>query len=246
MTENIQQSSKEIAIVIYDSPLPPRYFRFSKKFFKTLFFIVPILVGIIFISLFIWGLSGRLSGTTKPSLPQIGGIEDSRIKELESELNELKKSNLQMADKIAGNSSFLQEEPFLLAIKKPYGMQNFASLNKVSLDQFSVTQDQGKTTLKFQIISTNPETKVTGHVIVFMLSTGSLAAYPQEANASISQGIKYSLGEPFAVSRLRPTNAEFSYLPQGDTFRFIVYIFTREGDLLLIKETPQYQIGQKP
>jgi hypothetical protein len=245
MTENIQQSSKDIAVVIYDSPLPPRYFRFSKKFFKTLFFVVPVFIGLIFLSLIVWGLSGRLTGTTKASLPQIVSEDDSKLKELEAEVNELKKSNLQMADKLAGNTGFLQEEPYLLAIKKPYGMQNFTSLNKVSLDQFSVSQEQGKTYLKFQIISTNPETKVTGHVIVFMLSLGSLAAYPQEANSNIGQGIKYSLGEPFAVSRLRPTNAEFSYLPLGENFKFIIYIFTREGDLLLIKETPQYQVGQK-
>lgn len=57
--------------------------------------------------------------------------------------------------------------------------------------------------------------------------------------------MKYSSGEPFSVSRLRPTNAEFLTRPQGGEVKFVVYIFSREGDLLLIKETEAFKVGTK-
>lgn len=68
--------------------------------------------------------------------------------------------------------------------------------------------------------------------------------YPKDANKALGSGLKYSMGEPFAVSRLRPTNAEFLQ-PVSGNVKFIIYIFSREGDLLLIKETDNFKAGPK-
>jgi hypothetical protein len=82
-------------------------------------------------------------------------------------------------------------------------------------------------------------------VLVFMISDAGVVAYPPEGNAAAAEGLKFSLGEPFAVSRLRPTNALFSATPAGEAVRFLIYIFSREGDLLLIKESETYKLGAK-
>ena len=82
-------------------------------------------------------------------------------------------------------------------------------------------------------------------IIVFMISKSGAMAYPEEANSALNAGIKFSMGEPFAVSRLRPTNAEFSLRPVGDEIKFLIYIFSREGDLLLVKESETYKNGTK-
>ncbi len=248
MKEPIQQNGHEVSIVIYDSPLPPRYLRFSKKFLKTLFIVVPLFIGLIFISLLIFGLASRVKEAPAPTMPDSFSDEEAKLLALEGEIKSLKMSNQQLQDKLSGQGTLPdsnQEEPFLMGIKKPYGMQNLMTQNKVSLDQFDLIQDSKKTTLKFQIISTNPETKVTGHVLVFMASDNGLMLYPAAANSSIAGGVKFSMGEPFSVSRLRPTNAEFSHGLTGQSVRFIVYIFSREGDLLLIKETESYKVGAK-
>ena len=124
-------------------------------------------------------------------------------------------------------------------------MQVLLSENKVVLDQFEFIEAKNKINLKFQIISSNPETKVMGHILVFMISGNGLLGYPQEVNTNLADGIKYSSGEPFAVSRLRPTNAEFLHHPIGNEVKFVIYIFSREGDLLLVKQTESFKVGSK-
>lgn len=247
MKEPIQQIGQEVSIVIYDSPLPPRYLRFSKKFIRTLFVVIPVSLGIIVIGLLLAGLGSRLRDTPAPTLPSVLSGEESKVMTLENEIKSLTESNKQLQDKLSGQGTVgtTQDEPFLMGIKKPYGMQNLMSENKVSLDQFELVQDQNNTNFKFQIISTNSETKVSGHVLVFMISESGLMAYPADANTSIGGGVKFSMGEPFSVSRLRPTNAEFLHRLGGETVKFVIYIFSREGDLLLIKETESYKVGAK-
>lgn len=246
MKEFIQKNSDEVAIVIYDAPLPPKYFRLTKKFIRMLFVLVPVLfVSLLFI-LFSWGIGTRLKHTPSPGLPSVLTESDSKLANLEAEIQSLEQSNKDLIDKLSQASTVTgSEDPYLMLIKKPYGMQNFLAQNKVSLDQFELIQEQNKTSLKFQIISSNPETKVSGHVLVFMISESGILAYPKEANTAIIEGIKYSTGEPFAVSRLRPTNAEFLHRLTGESVKFLIYIFSREGDLLLIKETESFKAGAK-
>jgi hypothetical protein len=249
MKEPIQQSGHEVSIVIYDAPLPPRYLKFSKKFIRTIFVVVPVVVGIIFMSLLVFGLGMRLKDTPAPTMPTVISGEESKVQSLEAELEAMKNSNVALQEKLSGMGTTVAEpsaeEPFLMGIKKPYGMQNLISQNKVTLDQFELVKDSSKSGLKFQIISTNPETKVTGHVLVFMISDSGMMVYPSSANSSLGGGVKFSMGEPFSVSRLRPTNAEFNHRLTGENVKFVVYIFSREGDLLLIKETESYKLGAK-
>ncbi len=247
MKEAIQNLSKEISIVIYDAPLPPRYLRFSKKLLRFLFIVLPVGIGLIlFVSIF-FGFSSKVKEAPKSSFSSIVTSNDSKISDLESDLNALKLSNQQLQIKLStvNSSDSNQDDLYLMNIKRPYGMQNLVAQNKVTLDQFEFVPSQDKINLKFQIISTTPENRVAGHILVFMISKMGILAYPAEANQSMSVGIKYAQGEPFAVSRLRPTNAEFSYRPNTDTIKFFIYIFSREGDLLSVKETEEYKLLEK-
>jgi hypothetical protein len=246
MKEFIQKNGEEVAIVIYDAPLPPKYFRLTKRFIKTLFVLVPILFVSLLFLLFTWGLGTRLKDTEAPMLPGAMTESGSRINSLEGEIKSLQESNKQLSDRLSmAPTTTGSEDPYLMVIKKPYGMQNLLAENRVTLGQFDLVQTQNNTTLKFQIISSSPETKVTGHVLVFMISESGVLAYPKEANSDLAQGVKYSSGEPFAVSRLRPTNAEFLHRLSGDNVKFVIYIFSREGDILLIKETESFKVGAK-
>jgi hypothetical protein len=246
MKDNIQNLGDEVAIVIYDAPLPPKYFRLTKRFIKTLFIFVPLFLVTILFLFFSWGLGSRLSQTPTPTLPKVISESDSKLLELESEIADLQASNKALSEKLAAGPGVASaNDPYLGIVKKPYGMQNFLAQNRVTLDQFELLQDNNKVNLKFQIISASPENKVTGHIIVTMISEAGILIYPKEANSMLSQGIKYSMGEPFSVSRLRPTNAEFLHRLTGESVKFVIYIFTREGDLLLIRETESFKIGAK-
>lgn len=248
MKEAIQQPGGEVSIVIYDAPLPPRYFRFSKKFIRTLFVTAPLVFVFLLGALFVWGLGSRVQTAPVPKIPEVLTEKDSEVLALKSEVDALKKSNEDLAAKLSSTPATAAagaEEPFLNAIKRPYGMQNLINEKRVTLDQFTLEQDSNKVSLKFSIISSKPENKVMGHVLVLMISESGTMAYPKEANASFAEGIKYSAGEPFSVSRIRPTNAEFLHRLSGDSVRFVIYIFSREGDLLLVKETESYKVGAK-
>ncbi|HXH76290.1 MAG TPA: hypothetical protein VNJ08_15065 [Bacteriovoracaceae bacterium] len=246
MKESIQRPGSEVAIVIYDAPLPPKYFRLNKKFLRTLFFAVPIALTMVFGALFFWGLGSRLYESPRPTFSTVMTETETKIAALETELKGVKDSNERLTEKLATQSpANTNEDPFLMAIKKPYGMQNLLNKNLVNADHFAFVQEAGRVSLKFDIISTTAENRVTGHVLVFMISAAGTMAYPAEANNSLSEGIKYTLGEPFAVARLRPTTAVFQHQLTGDSVKFVVYIFSREGDLLMIKETQRFQNGNK-
>jgi hypothetical protein len=245
--QSIQKSSDEVAIVIYDAPLPPKYFRLTKRFIRTLFIAAPISIAILLLIFFIWGFGNRLKDAPAPTLPNVISDADRKLYVLETEVKSLQESNRELTAKIAlGPTAATTEDPYLMLIKKPYGMQNLVAENKVSLEQIELVQDATKLNLKFKIISSSPETRVTGHVLVFMLAETGLVIYPREANKLLTQGIKYSAGESFAVTRLRPTSAEFIHRLSGENVKFLVYIFSREGDLLLVRETENFKVGAKP
>jgi hypothetical protein len=244
MKDSIQHNGQEVSIVIYDAPLPPRYFKFTKKFIKTLFVVAPVFFLLLLSGFFIWGMTGRLDSTAKPSfIPEMSSHE-TEILTLREEVRSLQTSNQQLSDKLSMHPAAAEaDDPFLMLIKKPYGMQNLQKENRVTLDQFEVDTSAKKTTFNFQIISTNPETKVSGHILVFMTTENGIMAYPKELNKTLHQGIKFNSGETFAVSRLRPTSAEFPQVTDGKEVKFTIYIFNREGDLLLIKETDTFKVG---
>jgi hypothetical protein len=247
MKEEIQKIAGEVAIVIYDAPLPPRYFRFTKKFIRTFFVVAPLIILVLFSLLLFWGLGSRLKDAPKPSLPAALNVQDTRVQELESELETLRATNTQITQKLSGQPALPTgtDEPYLLSVKKPYGMQNLLSENRIKLDQFEFVQEASGVAFKFQIISSDSDKKVTGHILVAMLSDSGMMMYPPEANAQLAQGVKYSAGETFAVSRLRPTNATFAFKPKSENVRFVVTIFSREGDLLLIRETEPFKVNAK-
>ncbi len=236
-----------MSVVIYDAPLPPRYFKFSKKFIRTIFVTVPVVFVFLLSGLFLWGLGTRVQKAPVPTMPAVLTEQDSELIGLRNEVEALKKSNEDFATKLSSTPATPAgtDEPYLLAIKRPYGMQNLVNEKRVTIDQFAFEQDSNKVNLKFAIVSSNPENKVMGHVLVLMISESGMMAYPKEANATFSEGIKYSAGEPFSVSRLRPTNAEFLHRLVGESVKFVIYIFSREGDLLLVKETETYKVGAK-
>jgi hypothetical protein len=246
MHESIQTSGSEVSIVIYDAPLPPRYLRFSKRFLRFIFVFIPLCLGILGLSFFFWGLGHRLSVAPKPHLPKVLSEKDAKLQALHSELSSLKESNSLLMEKLStSGSQESTDDPYLLTIRKPYGMQNLSAQKLVSIDQFSVEQDANKISFKFQIINANAESKVVGYVIAFLLSENALVAYPLEANGQMASGIKYSAGETFAVSRLRPTSADFFIRTSGKEMNFMVYIFSREGDLLLNQKLGPYKVEPK-
>ncbi len=243
MEDKIEKISNEISIVIYDNPLPPKYIKIKKKFIKQFIFYLPLFLISLFIGLFFLGIVQKYS--SPPQSAHNNNQESKSLQEfqqLKTEINELKTLNNDLNQKL-NKQSFPLDDTFLLGIKRPYGMQNLTSGQSVSVDQFNLSLEGEKLSFKFQILSTVPETKIMGHILVAMISQSGVQYYPQQELSSFTEGIKFSSGEPFSVSRLRPTNATFNVKSNNENVSFIIYIFNRLGDLLLIKQTDPFKIG---
>lgn len=241
MKDTIQKTGNEVSIVIYDAPLPPKYFRLSKRFIKTLFVVFPLLISLLLLGMFLWGLMERLEDAPRPTFPKVLNEQNAKLAALRKEVQDLQASNNVLTEKLASQpASGAAEDVFLLAIKRPYGMQNLMAEKRVTLDALELVKEGNKAVFKFHIIS-SAEKRVSGHILVFMSSSSGLLAWPPEANNSLSSGIKYTQGDSFAVSRLRPTNAVFPHQLSNEPVKFHIYIFNREGDLLLIQETAPFK-----
>ena len=239
----IQENSNDVSIIIYDSPYPPRYFKITKNFVKIVFFVVPILFVSALVSMFFWGLSDRLQNTNPPEVPSFITNSANKIDVLKKEIKLLKDSNHLLSLKLSQVPSVSEVgDPFLSVIKKPYGMQVFTKENRVKIGSLQFEKSMDSIGIKFNVLN-NFSAKVSGHILVFLVSEDGLVGYPAKINQYFIEGVRFNLGETFSVSRLRPTYANFLNFPQEGQVKFVIYIFNRDGDLLQIEEAGPYKLG---
>ena len=246
---SLEEKASEVSIVIYDAPRPPRYLKFNKSFLKWMFYGVPLIIGILMATAIIsLVVPKERSGFKAPSLEMPtsigGGSDDAKIKESTDRIKELERENLNLQNKLT-NTPSEGTEIYLGQVLRPYGTQNLTDKSLLQLEQIDFSHDSQKSVLKFQLINPKPETKISGHIIVFQYSGTETKVYPGVLQNNTIDGIKFSQGESFAVSRLRPTIAEFSGLPASSKVKFVIYIFNREGDLLMKHITNDFVMSNK-
>lgn len=246
---SLEEKSSEVSIVIYDAPRPPRYLKFNKSFLSWMLYGVPLLIGVLIITSVIIGLSPRSGATFKAPTLEIptstfSGGESEKVKETETRLKELEIENRNLQTKLASTPTE-GSDIYFGQVNRPYGSQNLTDKGILQLEQIEFIQDGQKTGIKFQLINPRPENRVSGHIIVFQYSGTETKVYPGVLQNNAIDGIKFSQGESFAVSRLRPTVAEFSGLSASHKMKFVIYIFNREGDLLVKHITPDFEMTNK-
>jgi hypothetical protein len=230
----IQNRSSHIDIILHDHPEPIRLISVSKRRLKLFFILTPLFILTLIVSLvgFMWW-----KGFTIPiglNLPQLPSVEEIKIKELESQIIALEASNIQIQQKLTEASS-PESELWLGPIKKPYALQDFTSKKALKIENISLEDKGGRRVLRFQLINSAPdEARITGHIFVFQIDSRGQSSYPAMTKNEWMEGIRFNKGETFAVSRLRPVEANFP--PADNDARFLVIIFSREGDLLIKQE----------
>ena len=116
-------------------------------------------------------------------------------------------------------------------------MRDLTDAKRIDIENIQFKILNNKTHFTFQIVSNDPSTRISGNIIVYLIHSNGILAYPNNIIKNFSQGIKFNEGEPFSMSRLRPTTAEFNTNLLNESVRFMIYIFNREGDLLYTKES---------
>lgn len=244
----LEGKASEVSVVIYDAPKPPRYIKFNKSFLNWMLYGVPLAIGLLICAAIIVLImpSGKTTFTTpRLDIPSPMSSGDSELTEAQNRVKELEKENQAIQAKLALMPSDTSSDMYFGQILRPYGTQNLIDKGMLQLEQIDFSYDSQKSVLKFQLINPHPETKISGHIIVFQYSATETKIYPGVLQNSAMNGVKFSQGESFAVSRLRPTVAEFTGLAISNKVKFVIYIFNREGDLLIKHVTNDFVMNNK-
>ena len=242
----IQKPTKDLTLIVYNTPKPPKYIQINKGMLKALLFTIPTLVIIsVAFSLFTSFFMKRKLEAVKSKEPQMILDLRNHNQELTDDIEKLKKSNEELAKKIAKGAQAVGTASSLLSmIKTPLGFEDFREKNLSRVENFSHQAMNNKIVFKFDLInnSTN-EARLSGYITVLQYHSYGVNFYPNLSLNSDSQFIQYNKGESFTVSRFRPVIAEFPVPANSANVWYKVYIFSREGNLLSINSTKEYPLN---
>ncbi len=243
----IQDPSKDLTLIVYNTPKPPKYIKINKKLMKTLIFFIPIIV------IFSIGFSMISSVYMKRKLEKARSQEPEIILGLKkekssliSEIKALKLTNTTLTKKISQGGAAQNIAPNITGLMAlftaPLGFEdkrgdNFAKLENMTNDNLGK-----KLLFKFDILNNKLDgKKLAGYITIVQYHREGLSFYPQYDLTSDSPSLEFSKGESFTVSRFRPVIAEFSK-PNGTNVWYKIFIFSRTGNLLAFKKAGPFQL----
>ncbi len=233
----IQKERPELQFILNDSPEPPRLLTVPKRDLRR--FLVTLPLAILTLLALVAGVailrpSARHGSLGIPSLPSLS-TDGGKVQELKAELAALTASNQALQKKLASPpTGGAVADVWLGPVKRPYALQDLRGKNELRLESITLEATETKQVLRFNLVNHGSSSqRVTGHVYVLQLHDGGMGLYPAATAGELAQGMRFDQGESFAVSRLRPVEAAFAPVPDS---RFLVIVFTREGDLLVHQE----------
>lgn len=241
----IQDPSKDLTLIIYNTPRPPKYIKINKVLVKSLLFIIPFMV--------ILSVTSSLftSFYMKRKLEVAQSSEPEKIKELKSEKDTLEekillleKSNTELTNKISSGATSSGLAASQLALfNTPLGFEDLREKKLAKIDNFSNKLSNGKLTFKFDLMNNQEgDQKLSGFITIIQYHGLGLSLYPTIVLNQNGPVLQYSQGESFYVSRFRPVIAEFT-VPQNTTsVWYKIFIFSRTGNLISMESTQEYSL----
>lgn len=167
----------------------------------------------------------------------------SQYQELKIQLEEEKKNNELLQQRLSGNDSSsapqsgtASGQEILNLFNNIKSMQNLQTQKIFQIDQFSCIKEQGMLKVSFNIVNTTlNQEKISGHVLVFAGANNYLFVHPATISNIPFKKINFYNGEAFATSRFRPVEASFPVANNFDAkiINTRILIFSKTGDLLL-------------
>lgn len=238
----IQDPSKDLTLIVYNTPKPPKYIKINKSLMKVLITAIPILViASISISFF-------YSMILKSKLNTLSSQEPEIIRELKKEkanlairINALKKTNLILTDKLSKGSQETAFSPLELFIR-PIGIKDLRQKETVKIEKLRLTFDEKTIKFNFDLINNSQDgKKVSGFISIVQYQDNLLQVYPKYDLSQKSLRLEFSKGESFTASRFRPVVGTFDKLTKISS-KYKIYIFSRTGDLLFYKQVGPFNI----
>lgn len=238
----IQEPSKDLTLVIYNTPKPPKYIKINKGLIRYLTFIIP------FVLFFSIAFSVFTSVYSKKKLEEVKSKEPEKILLLESEKTKLKdqifaleQTAEDLTQKVARGAT--TTDVSLSLFSQPLGYENLLSKEFAKIENMTFQENDGKIIFKFDLLNNTPESdRLSGYIAIALYSEAGISFYPQMAFIDDALVLDYSSGESFVISKFRPVIAEFSKTTNQKTARFKIFIFSRTGNLLSFAMTEKYNL----
>lgn len=239
----IKSPSKELTLIIYNTPKPPRYIRVNKGLLKSLVIVVPVFI-ILSISLsFLYSafLKNKIN-VIKSKEPEIIEALNSKNKNLLKQIYTLKKANKELTTKLSQPIETNSSASSLYFFTPPVGMKDLRDKELVKFENISVTSNSKNVVLKFNLSNNSPQgDKLSGYISVVQYQGSVVQFYPEYDLSQKNMKLEFSKGESFSFSRFRPTEVVTKKLSTLST-KYKVYIFSRTGDLLVYKQLGPFNV----
>jgi hypothetical protein len=242
----IQDPSKEVTLIIYDTPKPPKYIKINKILMRSLIFFIPLIVIMsIGFSMFTSVYMKTKLEEARSQEPEI--IQNLRVQnsKLTSQVDLLQATKVELISKIStggsdNTSTEIQTLVNLFLI--PLGFEDKRDEIQAKLENINNDNLSGKVLFKFDILNNKKDkSKLSGHISILQYHKDGVSFYPNYNLSPDKPNLIFSKGESFVVSKFRPVVAEFSK-PKGSVVWYKIFIFSHTGNLLAFKKTQNFTL----
>lgn len=238
----IQEPSKNLTFVVYDTPKPPKYIKINKMVVRSLTVILPlVLFTSIALSIITSVYSKRKLEEAKNKEPEmIMSLEQEKLK-LKDQIFALEQTNEDLTAKVAQGST--TSDSALALFSQPLGYENLQAKDLAKIENISIQESNNKLLFKFDLLNNFSETeRLAGYVTVIQYHEQGISFYPSVNFIDDALLLDYSSGESFVISKFRPVIAEFNKISGQQSARFKIFVFSRTGNLISFATTEKFSI----
>jgi hypothetical protein len=242
----IQDPSKEVTLIIYDTPKPPKYIKINKVLMKSLIFFIPLIVIIsIGFSMLTSVYMKQKLETARSQEPEIILGLRAQTKKLTSEVEALKITKEELITKISSGGATNSNDDIQSLVNLfsvPIGFEDKRNSIQAKLENMSNENFTEKVLFKFDILNNKiDKSKLAGYISIVQYHKDGVSFYPSYNLSPENPNLIFSKGESFVVSRFRPVVAEFPK-PKGSVAWYKIFIFSHTGNLLAFKKTQTFSL----
>ena len=240
----IQNPSKDLTLIVYNSPKSPKYFKVNKAIIKSMIVIIPLLIisSISISFLYSMFLKNQVNDLRSEE-PEIIQALKEQTESLTNQIQSLTSDNKLLTAKLSLGPSKDTSISSLGLFTVPLGIQDLREKNLLDIKNLTIENTADKTMIKFDLANTSPTNeKLSGYITIVQYQGNHIQFYPDYELGEKNLRLDFSSGEFFSFSRFRPTIGEFKKISKISA-RFKIYIFSRTGDLIAHRQVGPYNIN---
>jgi hypothetical protein len=237
-----QDPSKDLTLIVYNTPNPPQYLKINKGLIKTLFILIPFMVitSITFSFIYSIVLKNKIVSLKSEVPKEIVDLKNKNLA-LSKSLITFRNTNKSLIQKLSKGGGTETSLSSMGLFTIPLGLKDLRNRQLVQIKDVKI--ESGSTIkLNFNLENSSPGgEKLSGYISVIQYQGSMIQFYPAYELPQRDLRLEYTQGESFGFSRFRPTVVEFKKINKSST-KYKIFIFSRTGDLIAFKQLGPYNI----